>query len=172
MCNYRTVLAFVFGLCFAGSAVANGGLYGGVQYGILTSEDADMGNIGLTAGGVISDYLSIEGTYTFTISEEDLGGGVDLSSSSIGVFAVFKSQGDFYGKGRVGFSKVDFDMEILGFTFTDDASGLAFGAGIGVKVGAGAIEIEYTKLPDLDTFQGIPVDASNDFLSVGYVKSF
>jgi len=160
-----TVLAFPL-VCSAADT------YVGVQYGTLTSEDSDMGNAGLMVGGKINDYLSLEGLYTFTVSEEDLGDGDSLSASSIGLFAAFKSEGDFYGKAKIGFSKVDFDMEIFGVTLSDDASGLAYGFGGGVKLGKGALEIEYTKLPELDTFVGIPIDASNEFISIGYVVSF
>lgn len=150
---------------------AEGG-YASIQYGTLTSEDSDMGNIGLMAATKVSDNISLEGIYTFTVNEDDLGGGVTLSTDSIGIYAAGKSEGDLYVKGKIGFSKVDFNMEFSGITISDDASGLSYGIGAGFNIGSGAIEVEYTKLPDLDTFQGIPMDASNEYLSVGYVVPF
>jgi len=148
------------------------GMYGGLQYGTLTSEDADMGNLGISIGSSINDFFSIEGSYTFTVNEEDLGNNVTLSADSIGLFAVVKSEGDFYGKAKVGLAKVDFEMESGGNSLSDDANGLALGLAVGVKAGQGAVEVEYTKLPDLDDFSGVPVDASNDYLSVGFVFNF
>lgn len=146
--------------------------YGVIGYGILDSAGSDMGNISLIIGNSINDVFSIEAAFTFTINEEYLGDRDNLSSSTISMFAVYQSKGDIYFKGRAGYSKIDFDLEVLDITFTDDTDGIAYGIGFGFKSGKNAIEFEYTILPDLDSFIGIPIDASNDYIGVGYKVSF
>jgi len=170
--NKKLIVAILSATIFTPNLCSAENLYGVIGYGILDSENADMGNISLTLGNSINDVFSIEAAFTFTINKEELGDGDNLSSSTIGMFAVYQSKGDAYFKGRVGYSKIDFDLEVLGITFTDDTDGLAYGIGFGFKSGVNAIEFEYTILPDLDSFIGIQADASNDYVGVGYKVSF
>ena len=128
------------------------GSYAGLKYGSLSSEDADMGNLELSIGRSVAEFVSIEGQYSMNIKEDDIGGGVNLSADYIGVFAAFKSKGDTYGKARVGVAKIDFELEYKGAKISDDDTGLSYGIGVGFVAGNGAIEIEYTKLPDPVTY--------------------
>lgn len=166
--NKKSVVGLLTAAMFVPAVSVASDLYGALGYGYLDSEDSTMGNIGLSVGNQVDKNLSIEGVYTFTINKDDLGGGDSLSANSIGMFAVFQTRGNTYFKARAGYSNVDFDLEVSNITVTDNANGFAFGIGFGMKAGKDALEFEYTKLPDLDTFIGIPANASNSYFGISY----
>lgn len=151
-------------------AGVNMGGYVTAQYGFLTSQPTSMGNVGVVAGVPVNKWFSVEGQATTTIIKGktlDVG---QLSSNSIGVFGVMSSSGDVYGKARLGVAHVGVNVDALG---SDAANGIAYGVGGGVSLGEGAIEVEYTKLPTIKDFAGIPGEKhSHSYLSVGYVHKF
>jgi len=149
----RTYLSIILSILFffPVSGFAEG-LYAGLKYGAVSSEYADLGTLEISLGRSISEFVTFEGQYSTTIKDDDIGGGVKLSTDYLGVFAAFKSKGDTYGKARVGVVKIDFEMEFQGAKISDDEAGLSYGVGVGFVAGNGAIEIEYTKLPDPVTY--------------------
>jgi hypothetical protein len=160
-------------LIFVSSAFCNAeGMYGGVKYGTLTSDESIMKNAGLVIGRKITDYFSVEGEYTRTVKAADVRHDSSLSINSLGLYGVVQSQDNIYVKAKAGYSKLDFDFDVIKTRYSDSDSGLAYGGGLGVKIGKGAVEIEYTRLPNLNKFLGRPFDIKNDYLSVGYVISF
>ncbi|MBL4868593.1 MAG: outer membrane beta-barrel protein [Pseudomonadales bacterium] len=162
-----SICAVVF-LGISSISYAEGGFLG-VQYGTLSSEDADMGNLGLVGGATITDNFSIEGQYTLTINEEDLGGGDSLETNSLGLYATYKSVGNTYFKGRVGFARLEYDLDIVGGTLSGDTTGLSYGVGLGIVSGESLVfEFEYTVYPELDEFDGAPApDLDGNLASVG-----
>ena len=146
--------------------------YAGVEYGTFTSEDADMGNLGVNFGVHINKILSAEGAYTFSVDKEDVDSDITLATTSLGVYLAARSEGQFYVKGQLGFATVDFDMKGFGVTVSDDTAGLSYGAGVGARFENVMLELKYIKYPELETFAGLPVNASNDSIAVSALFSF
>ncbi len=164
-----------------GSAIA-GEVYLGLKYGSLAiddgvaiGDDADVRNIGFMFGGSINDYLGLEFDYTQTVTTDDelVSGliGRDISTDYFGFFLVGKTMGDVYIKGRVGYVIMDQHIGLTAGDFDDNNYGIGLGLGVGVKIGeTGAIEIEYTALPDTDFEDtGFLEDLENEFVTVAFV---
>lgn len=164
----KLIAACVLAAATLPAAATAGEGFLGVQYGTFSSEDADMGNLGISGGMKINDNVAVEAMYTTTIQEEDLGGGDSLSVSGFGVFLKAQSPGDVYVNGRIGVSKIDYDIDLtgsFGFKMAEDANGLTFGLGVGAKIADNAsVELQYTKFPDLDLGG---VTFANDMIAVG-----
>ena len=148
------------------------GSYAGLNYGNLESEDADMKNIGVTIGVEINEFFSIESALTTTASGEDLGSGIELSSDTIAIFGALRSQGDFYAKAKLGLSRIELDLENDVSSVSDDDSGIAYGFGVGARFENVLFEAEFTRLPELEEFQGIQMNAENNFVSLGVLVKF
>ena len=164
-----------------GNAFA-GEVYLGLKYGSLviddgvsTGDDADVRNTGFMFGGSINDYLGLEFDYTQTVSTDDelVSGliGTNISTDTIGFFLVGKTMGDIYIKGRVGYVIMDQHISLTGDNFNNNNYGIGLSLGVGAKIGeTGAIEIEYTALPDTDK-EDTPFleDLESEFVSVAFV---
>jgi opacity protein-like surface antigen len=166
-----------------------GKAYLGIKFGQITidepvsgSDDVEMENVGLTFAGDINDYLALEFEFSQTVSEEELdlfnlGPDLKVSSNTLGLFLVGKTQGDIYFKGRVGYTRVEQDISYSGFSISANVYGVAAGLGAGIKLSKGAaLEIEYTVYPKTDRFEdlGIGFDDGLDteFVTIGFVWSF
>jgi hypothetical protein len=155
-----------------------GEVYLGIKYGRVTiaedipdSDGADIRNLGFAFGKGINDTLAIEFDYNTTVTEDDTSSG-DLSADTIGLYLVAKTQGTVYFKGRVGYTRTTLERNFNDDSFDHNSYGIAYGAAAGVKIGkSGAIEIEYTIMPDIDDsgFVGAPVEVESDFVSISYV---
>lgn len=157
-----------------------GQVYLGLKYGRLTiAEDvpdedgADIRNMGFTFGKGINDHVATEFSYNFTVTEDENDSG-DISADSIGFFVVGKTKGAVYVKGRLGYTRLTLERNFAGSSFDHNAYGIAYGLALGARVGPGAIELEYTVLPEIedDDFVGAPIEVESDFLSVAYVWGF
>jgi opacity protein-like surface antigen len=165
-----------------------------VKYGEITVSDdvpddgSDIRNMGFTFGNGINDILSFEFEYTQTVSDGDdydfaSGGSGSADFDTLGFFLVGKSAGKLYVKGRVGYTRVAWDIEGSPLAFDDDLEGsrnvygLAYGVGAGFKIGKNAaVELEYTVYPTRDNVEfdlGAPeptvLDLEMDFVSVNFV---
>ena len=166
-----------------------GKAYLGIKFGQITidepvsgSDDVEMENVGFTFAGDINDYLALEFEFSQTVSEEELdlfnlGPDLKVSSDTLGLFLVGKTQGDIYFKGRVGYTRVEQDISYSGFSISANVYGVAAGLGAGIKLSKGAaLEIEYTVYPETDRFEdlGIGFDDGLDteFVTIGFVWSF
>jgi opacity protein-like surface antigen len=166
-----------------------GKAYLGIKFGQITidepvsgSDDVEMENVGFTFAGDINDYLTLEFEFSQTVSEEELdlfnlGPDLKVSSDTLGLFLVGKTQGDIYFKGRVGYTRVEQDISYSGFSISANVYGVAAGLGAGIKLSKGAaLEIEYTVYPETDRFEdlGIGFDDGLDteFVTIGFVWSF
>lgn len=170
-----------------------GGVYLLLKYGEITIADdvpedgSDIRNFGFAFGKAVNDVIAMEFEYTTTVSEDDdyLGSGSSASADTVGFFVVAKSPGDFYGKARLGYTRVTTDLEdtaIIDWGNSDNVYGIAAGLGAGFKfMEGGAIELEYMLYPKIEDvefdFSGVggPVfeeDLEVDFVSLNYVLSF
>ena len=170
-------------------ALIPGKAYLGIKVGQITieepvsgSDDVELENIGFTFAGDINEYLALEFEYTQTVSEEELdlfnlGPHLKVSSDTLGLFLVGKTQGDVYFKGRLGYTRVEQDISYSGFSNSANVYGVAAGVGVGIKLAAGAaIEIEYSVYPKTDRFEelgiGFDDELETEFATVGVVWSF
>jgi hypothetical protein len=132
-----------------------GEVYLGIKYGRVTiaedvpdSDGADIRNLGFAFGKGIND------------------------THSVGLYLAAKTQGTVYVKGRIGYTRTTLERNFNGSSFDHNSYGIAYGAAAGVKIGkSGAIELEYTIMPDIDDsgFVGAPVEVESDFVSISYV---
>ncbi len=73
----------------------------------------------------------------------------DVSYNSVGLYGTFQTTGDVYIKALLGAGSSTFDVGgPVGFS--ESTAGLGYGFAIGQKIFAGAIEIMYTRYPDVD----------------------
>jgi opacity protein-like surface antigen len=160
-----------------------GKVYLGVQAGQFSleadtsgSDSVDMDHLGFTFGGDINEYLALEFAYSQTVSEER-DAGATSSTDTMGLFLVGRTQGPVYFKGRVGYSIVEQDIDLVSADINDNVYGIAYGIGAGIKFNNTlALEIEYTIFPetddesdDLGSFFNEDFDA--EFVTVGLVWS-
>lgn len=153
------------------AGAADAPLYFGVK-GILADWDApgfdEAYNVGLNVGYELLQEswgtVAVEGEYTTTISDGEIGGGGEWDADTLAAYGVYRSLGDIYAKGKAGFLDQDVKRSGTGggTVANGDESGFSFGAGVGFRLTRGsAIEAEYTVASDDLTF-----------ISVGYVTRF
>jgi len=153
----------------------------------LDFPDLATDNLGFVFGGEINEYFSLEFSYTETVSEEKkdlfkLGTDLKVSTDTIGLFLVAKTQGDVYIKGRVGYIRMNqkVSYSLLDFKENDNLYGIAAGLGVGMKIGKGtSLELEYTRFPDTEVFDSCELyfcvfedDILNELVTIGFVWSF
>lgn len=102
--------------------------------------------------------LSVEGEYTNVIKDGDVDGGGKWSGTSFGGYAVVRSPGPIYFKGRAGLVQQSIDV---GGSSTDETLN-AIGAGLGLSSGLFALEFDYTLLQE-----GSDISDPIHMLSVG-----
>lgn len=164
------------GAAFAGE-VYLGLKYGSIAIddGVSIGDDADVRNTGFMFGGAINDHLGLEFDFTQTVTTDDelVSGliGRNISTDTLGFFLVGKTLGDIYVKGRVGYVIMDQHIGLTGSNFNNNNYGVGLSLGVGAKIGeTGAIEIEYTALPDTDKEDtGFAEDLESEFVSIAYV---
>src|SRR5687768_7671536 len=141
-------------------------LYFSGKVGIM---DADISgfdnamNIGVVAGydlyvDQMMGTFSVEGEFTTTLSDGDITGGGDWDVDTLAVFGTYRSPGDLYFKGKLGY--LDQDIKRVGGTTTTipnaDSSDFAYGVGGGWRLDrASSLELEYTVASDELTFISI-----------------
>lgn len=134
-----------------------------------------------TYGKVVSENMAVEGVFAIGLGDDSAGTyhdviDVDIATELKTMFGVYmrgrtslSSGTDVYAK--VGFVQADIDLtaSAYGSSSSDsyDDSGIAFGLGVSFALNqAGAIAIEYNKLPDIDIGDGDKISMSS--ISVGY----
>ena len=164
-----------------------GKVYLGIKYGSLRAkdllifnpasgmdqeEDSDIGTMGFVAGGGINDFLSMEFEYNYTVSKDYFGSlPAKLEGEGWGLYLAAKTQGDLYFKGRLGYTQTEFDGSDDSSSGTITNYGVAGGVGVGLKLGPGALEIEYTVFPKIDRILGeeLDDDLESDLITIGYM---
>ena len=135
-----------------GLVSAQGDTYFGVKAGSMSVDVdgiSDVINAGVLVGYNVNKNLAIEGEFTTSLSDGDAtisGSQGKWNIDTIAVYAVHRSAGDTYFKGKVGFLNEDISITIPGYVpFSGSDSGLSFGVGVGFEVGKSSrIEFEYT----------------------------
>lgn len=157
-----------------------GKVYLGLKYGRLTiaedvpdTDGTDIRDLGLVFGRGINDNFAVEFAYDFTTTKDDTSTG-DISADALGLYLVAKTTGDVYVKGRLGYTRLTLERNFAGDSFDTNAYGMSYGIGVGVRLGPGVIEAEYTFMPKIDNtaFVGAPVEVESDYLSVAYVWGY
>lgn len=170
--------------------------YGEVTYALEVPESgSEIRTLGFVFGSGISETWAMEFEYTTTVSVDDdyklrLSDTLTLSGSSaevnsLGVFAVARTPGDLYLKGRLGYTRTEqIFSDSLGVDWggSKNVYGVAYGFSLGYKfTKGGALELEYMVYPTREdlTFDTTPVggsvfedDLEVDFVSLNYVMSF
>jgi len=126
------------------------GFYLGLKAGSLMIDVSGIDNatmIGFQAGYDMGNNLSVEFEY---MSGETEAGSTDIDATNTAVYATYRSAGQGYFLGKVGFLKEELD----GGGVSESDTGLSYGLGGGFNVNKKfAIEAEYTIVEeDADLF--------------------
>ena len=149
------LLSSVSTLSLAESDTANR-VHAGVKLGGAISglDDFDNGNaFGFQLGFNFNNNFSAE--FEYTKSNLDGPFDVELDTSSFGVYGTYRSSGQVYFLGKVGFIDLDitFESEQFSTSVSESETGLSYGIGGGYKITDSlGVEAEYTILDaDLST---------------------
>jgi len=153
-------------------ALANSSWYAGLKVGQMSSDLSGLDDG--TNGGVLIGYqfgdqsygnFALEAEYTTAISEGDatvLGFTGDWDVDTLAIYAVYRSPGKVYFKGKVGFLDEDVSINVAGVSASGSESGGSYGAGLGWRiVDSSSVELEYTL-----------VESDVNFFSFGYNYHF
>ncbi len=172
--KWNRIAVLVITLIVAPLAQAEGP-FAGITYGQVSTDDADTGNLGFVTGYSPDAGFGYEVFYLKTISEDSVSNSnrsADISIDTWGIFGVYKSTGDIYYKGKIGYGVVSVDFDADGNSSTSDsASDFAFGLAVGTTVGPGDLELSYTILPDLGIFDDVDIDIDTDvdIIAINYL---
>jgi hypothetical protein len=150
----------------------------GAMFGQLKVEDIEPRNLGITLGGTADNGFGFEVFYLFTVDEDTqtvLGDKVDSSTDALGLLASYKTPGNIYFKGKVGWGLAGLRVDVRGVgSADDDTSGFVYGAAIGATLERiGTLELSYLKFPDFDEFDGLALDSADvEFVSLAYMWNF
>jgi hypothetical protein len=167
------ILLFILcsGIGFSGPALAAGSpFYLGLKAGRMmvdVSEFEDANSVGLVAGYKFFDgasgSLAVEGEYTNSSSADITVLGVTgkWDIDTLAVYLAYRSGGDLYLKGKIGYLDEEISASIAGFGISGSDSGLSVGIGGGWKIGANsALELEYTMIEEDVNFLSLGVNFS------------
>lgn len=165
-----SVLCLGIGLSGA-TLAADNPFYIGLKAGKLmidVPEYVDANSTGFVVGYRIFDNASgsfaVEGEYTKSTQENitvsNVTGKWDMDT--LAVYFAYRSGGDLYLKGKIGYLNEDVNVSIAGASISGSDNGLSAGIGGGWKFGKkAALELEYTI-----------IEQDANFISVGVNFSF
>lgn len=110
-------------------------------------------SVGAVMGRKIQGNLSWEAELNLTLTDGEIGNNRDWNINSLAGYAVYRSDGDIHVKGKIGVAYWDDDF--------DEDTSLTMGVGIGIRMGRGTLDVEYTQINDYV-----------DYISVGYILPF
>jgi hypothetical protein len=156
-------------------AVADESGYGGLSLGRVDIDEIYTGNLGIVLGRMADNGFGYELFYSFTVLDYNESGGTydSAETDTINVFAVYRTPGDVYLKGKAGYSYVNMtlDSAVIG-RLSDSTEGFSYGLAGGVAIGDGAVELSYYRFPDFDGFAGVSFDEKVEMLNVAYLWTF
>jgi outer membrane immunogenic protein len=117
------------------------------------SENDSGVSIGATMGKRIQGNFHWEADLMLGLIDGEIGRNRDYSINSIAGYGVWRSNGDVHFKGKAGVGYWDDDF--------DDDINLTMGVGIGINMGRGVLDVEYTQINDYV-----------DYITVGYKLPF
>lgn len=151
--------------------------YAGVKGGLMLIDNLDVG-AGTTVdadnglnGGLFVGYqwglggagsIAVEGEFSTALSAGDMtitgpGGSItgEWEVQTLAIYAAYRSAGDLYFKGKIGFLDEDVDLTLGGTTTNASDTGMSLGLGAGWNIGTGGIEAEYTIIEEDVSFFSI-----------------
>ena len=170
-------------LCYIPLVQAEGG-YLGAMVAQVSAEgddfDIETGNLGIVVGNVVDNGFGIKGSvgveafFLVTAAEDENSDlDADVSTEGYGILGFYRTPGDFYVTAKAGWAIVSADIDFNGGGSSDDSqTGLAYGLGVGASIGGGDLELNYTVLPEIDSFDGADVDVEIDTISLSYLWYF
>lgn len=163
--------AFCAGLAFSGPVLAAGNpFYVGVKGGTMMVDLSEYDNA--SSAGVLLGYRITDDTSGSVAVEAEF---TDSSSADITVlgmtgkwdintfagYLAYRSPGDLYFKGKIGYLNEDLNVNIVGANISGSDSGLSIGVGGGFKLGTNvALEAEYTVIEQDVNFLSLGVNFS------------
>jgi len=145
----------------------------GLKAGVMQNDTDGFGdatNAGVVVGyrfsraiGGIGGSSSIEAEFTTTVDDGDFSNGSGTwDVDTYALFFTYATPGTVYFKGKLGGMTTDVSSSVP--SVANDASGFAYGVGLGVKAGQQArFELEYT---------GVTGDNNLNFISLGGLVEF
>ncbi|MCO1333604.1 porin family protein [Microbulbifer sp. OS29] len=137
---------------------AEGAYVGGV-FGVMNVDDAGDSplNAGVRAGYAWGSGWGIEAEFTDSVVEGEYDVywyNLEYSLATQAVYATYRSEGDIYLKGRLGYLHEELEVDGWGEEYTD--SGISAGIGAGFKLTDKAVfELDYTLIEtDVDYWSG------------------
>lgn len=109
--------------------------------------------IGAVLGKPIEGNLSWEAELMLGVIDGEVGNNRDWSITSVAGYAVYRSTGGMHIKSKLGVSYWDDDF--------DDDMNLSAGIGLGIRMGTGILDVEYTQ-----------INPRTDYITVGYTLPF
>ena len=110
-------------------------------------------NIGGVIGKKIQDNIYWEANLNLSIKDGEFNGNQDWSINSLAGYGVYRGDGNVHLKAKIGVAYWDDNF--------DDNTDLSAGVGLGIRVGSGLIDVEYTK-----------INSYTDYITVGYIFHF
>lgn len=146
----KIIVGLVLASCSSLLVAGETGPYVGLMLGtdrVDNSVGADNGSTGgLLLGWRIQDQFAVEGVIAST-KHDVVGTPCTLNNDTVGIYGAFRSTGNVYFKGRLGFLSEDISTEgaaICAAAETVSDSGMSLGVGGGYRFGKVAFEVEYT----------------------------
>jgi hypothetical protein len=148
--------------------------YGGIIYGQVEAEDAEVGNLGLVIGDVSTTGFGVEGFFSFTVDKDTASDpDSELSIDAFGIMGVYRSPGPAYFKVKAGVAQIELEVDFSDFSnINEEESGLAYGIAVGTSIGSGALELSYTVLPKIEKIEDFEVDVDVDMIALTYLWGF
>ncbi|MEX0959225.1 MAG: outer membrane beta-barrel protein [Burkholderiales bacterium] len=117
-----------------------------------SDNDAGFG-VGAVLGKNIQGNLSWEAELMINVIDGERGRNRDWDIDSVAGYAVYRSPGDVHVKAKMGVSYWDDPA--------DDDINLTAGIGLGMRMGRGILDVEYTQ-----------INPNTDYITVGYILPF
>lgn len=141
------------------------GAFAGPVAGIMNVdiEGDNPFNAGLRGGYIWNSGWGVEGEFTGSLIEGEAeyrywGGtySADLGISTLAAYGTYRSPGQFYFKGKLGYLKETVKISDDGDSFSESETGLSAGLGLGFDIMPNAnVELEYTVVEeDVGFFSG------------------
>ena len=145
--------------------VSNSGAFAGPVAGVMNVdiEGDNPFNAGVRGGYIWNSGWGLEAELTGSLAdgtaEYNYWGGsydVDYSITTLAAYGTYRSQGQLYFKGKLGYLKETVKFSDDGDSYSDSDTGLSAGLGFGFNMTPNAnIELEYTVVEeDVDLFSG------------------
>jgi len=145
---------------FSSAAMAQGISMKGLMFGGVVgfakphgSDNESGGTIGVRVGQPIQGAISWEADANLGIIDGQLGRNHDYNINSIAGYGVYRTQGDVHLKAKLGVSYWHDDL--------DHDTSLSAGIGLGLRMGRGIIDVEYTQ-----------INSYVDYVTVSYTMPF